>query len=54
MLTNPAEGRTLTEEAQVQFAREAGETDLYGLACPDLARALPGAEWRIGPVVVKP
>ena len=54
VLTKPADVRTLPEEAQVQFAREARATELYGLACPDLARALPGAEWRIGPVVIKP
>ena len=54
VLTKPADVRSLPEEARVQFEREARATELYGLACPDLAGALPGAEWRTGPVVLDP
>ena len=53
VVVKPAGVRRLSEEAQRQFAREARTTDLYWLACPALDRAVPGREWRTGPVIAE-
>lgn len=50
VLTKPADVRKLGEEARTLFAREAGWTDLYTLACPEPAR--PGAEYTHSPVML--
>lgn len=52
VLTKPADVRLLAEEARQLFALEVRATDLYTLAYPDLHAALPGAEWREGPVIL--
>ncbi len=52
VLVKPADVRTLSAAAQVQFEREAKATELYSLARPSLEQAVPGAEWRTGPVVL--
>jgi len=53
VLTKPAQAKKWPEgPARTQFFREAGYTDLYGLAYPALAQALPGEEFRRGPVLV--
>ena len=52
VLTKPADVRLLSEDARRLFALEVRATDLYTLAYPDLHAALPGAEWREGPVIL--
>ncbi|MDY3281570.1 tRNA(Met) cytidine acetate ligase [Dysosmobacter sp.] len=52
VLTRPADARTLSPEARRLFDLEVRATDLYTLAYPDLSAALPGAEWREGPVIL--
>lgn len=52
VLTKPADVRLLSEAARRLFALEVRATDLYTLAYPDLHAALPGAEWREGPVIL--
>lgn len=52
VLVKPADVRNLSAAAQAQFEREARVTELYSLAYPSLEQAVPGAEWRAGPVVL--
>ena len=52
ILTKPADVRRLPEPARRLFAWEAGATDLYTLAFPNLTAAQGGAEWREGPVIL--
>lgn len=52
VLVKPADVRNLSAAAQKQFEREARATELYSLAYPSLEQAVPGAEWRTGPVVL--
>lgn len=52
VLAKSAAARRLSAPALRQFEREACSTELYSLLYPALERALPGAEWRSGPVIV--
>ena len=46
VLTKPADVSRLGQTAQDLFTREAGWTDLYTLAYPDLSQSACGADWR--------
>ncbi len=52
VLVKPADVRMLPEAAQAQFRLEARATELFSLTCPRLEQAVPGAEWRTGPVIL--
>ena len=52
VITKPAQGRQLPEEAAQIFALEARATDLYTLAYPDLRMAAAGSEWTESPVIL--
>ena len=52
VLTRPGAVRTLGDEAQTLFEREARWTDLYTLAYPRLTQSVPGSEWLRGPVML--
>ena len=52
VLIKPADVRELSPAAQTQFEREVRTTELYSLAYPALDQAVPGTEWRTGPVVL--
>ena len=49
VLTKPADVSRLGPQAQALFTREAGWTDLYTLAYPDLSQSACGADWRATP-----
>lgn len=51
VITKPGHVRRLGAEVQRVFDQEARCTDLYVLACPELAQAGPGGEYAAGPVV---
>lgn len=53
ILTKPAAVKRMPEEAQRLFALEAGATDLYVLAYPDLQNSRGGTEWRNGAARVR-
>lgn len=53
VLVKGAEVRKLSAAAQRQFLREAHATERYALLYPDLAQAVPGQEWRMGPVILR-
>lgn len=52
ILTKPAHGRRLEEEAAAVWAMEARTADLYALAYPDLSAASGGRLWREGSVIL--
>lgn len=53
VLVKPADVRKLGEAAASLLAREGAWTDLYTLAYPDLAQALPGREFAQSPVMLE-
>ena len=52
VLTKPADVSRLGQTAQDLFTREAGWTDLYTLAYPDLSQSACGADWRATPWIM--
>lgn len=52
VLTKPADVSRLGRPAQDLFTREAGWTDLYTLAYPDLSQSACGADWRATPWIM--
>ena len=52
VLTKPADVSRLRQTAQDLFTREAGWTDLYTLAYPDLSQSACGADWRATPWIM--
>ena len=52
VLTKPADVSRLGQTAQDLFTREAGWTDLYALAYPDLSQSACGADWRATPWIM--
>ena len=52
VLTKPADVSRLGQAAQDLFTREAGWTDLYTLAYPDLSQSACGADWRATPWIM--
>ena len=52
ILVKPADVRGLSDQARAQFALEAAATERYVLSYPALEAALPGREWKTGPVVL--
>ena len=52
VLTKPADVSHLGQTAQDLFTREAGWTDLYTLAYPDLSQSACGADWRATPWIM--
>lgn len=52
IITKPAEGRRLQDDARAAFAAECRCADLYALACPDPAESAGGADWRTGPCIL--
>lgn len=54
VITKPGHVRRLDGPAQRLFDAEARCTDLYALAFPDLAAAVPGLEFTAGPVMAGP
>ena len=52
VITKPAQGRQLPEDAAQIFALEARATDLYTLAYPHLRMAAAGSEWTESPVIL--
>lgn len=52
VLTKAADARRLGERVRTAFEREVRCTDLYTLACPDLAWARPGSEYTQNPVML--
>lgn len=53
VITKPGHVRRLGAEAQRVFDREARCTDLYTLAYPELARAVPESEYAAAPVMLR-
>jgi len=45
VITKPAQARALPEKARLAFEQEAGCTDLYVLAYPELSQACCGSDW---------
>ena len=52
VLTKPADVSRLGPQAQALFTREAGWTDLYTLAYPDLSQGICGTDWRATPWIM--
>ena len=52
VLTKPADVSRLGPQAQALFTREAGWTDLYTLAYPDLSQVICGTDWRATPWIM--
>ena len=52
VLVKSADARKLSPAARRLMELEARATDLYALACPDLAQAVGGAEWIHNPVIL--
>ena len=53
VIAKPGQVRRLAAEAQRVFDLEAGSTDLYVLAYPDLLQALPEREYQAAPVMLR-
>ena len=52
VLTQPDDVSRLCPQAQALFTREAGWTDLYTLAYPDLSQGICGTDWRATPWIM--
>ena len=52
IVTRPAEGRRLADNARVAFEAECRCADLYALAYPSLSESVGGADWRTDPCIL--